>query len=137
MSVPGRVLVVDDHDLWRIRIRAALQDHPRWSVIAEASDGLGAIQKAKDLRPDVILLDVDLPALNGLVAASRILAADPQSKILFISEPRSPDIVETALRTGARGYLLKSDAHRLLTAIEAVSEGKPFVSEGLKGKRGT
>jgi DNA-binding NarL/FixJ family response regulator len=136
MTVLDRVLVVDDHELWRSHIRAVLQHHPRWVIVGEASNGLEAVQKARDLKPDVIVLDIGLPALNGLEAARQILAVDPDSKVLFFSEHRSPDIVEGALGTGAGGYLLKSDALRLLEALEAVSDGRPFLSKGLKRKRG-
>jgi DNA-binding NarL/FixJ family response regulator len=129
----GFVLLVDDNEPWRCFIRAALQNHPRWLIIGEGSNGLEAVEKARDLKPDVILLDVGLPSLNGVAAARQILAVDPQLKILFLSEQRSPDIIEAALRTGARGYLLKSDAHWLLAALEAVSEGRLFISTGLTG----
>src|SRR4029079_14485648 len=110
----GRVLVVDDHELWRNYIRGQLRNHPRWTIVGEASDGLDAVQQARDLKPDLILLDNGLPTMNGVAAARKILAADPQSRILFVSADRTPEIVAEALRIGVRGYLLKWDAHRLL-----------------------
>jgi DNA-binding NarL/FixJ family response regulator len=125
------VLVVDDHELWRGHVRAALKDHRRWSIVAEASNGIEAIEKAAALRPDVILLDIGLPVLSGMAAARQILASDPQSRIIFVSANGSPAMVEAAIRMGVQGYLLKSDAHQLLTAMDAISQGQAFISEGL------
>jgi len=102
--------------------------------VGEASDGLGALQKAQELQPDLIVLDIGLPSLNGIQAAHRIREASPKSKILFVSENRSFDVVEEALKTGASGYVVKSDAGSdLLLAVEAVLQGKRFVSASLAG----
>ena len=95
-----RVLVVDDHQAWRRRIRAVLEKEPQWRIVAEVLDGMGAVRRAAELRPDIILLDVQLPGLNGIAAARHILDVSPQSKILFLSESRSREIVEAALGTG-------------------------------------
>ena len=111
-----------------------LMNNRRWQVVGEAADAPDAIQSAQALRPDVILLDVELGALNGIETARRILAVDPGSKILFVSAHRSWDIAGAALSTGARGYLLKSDAgHELLPALETVVRGGRFISAGLLG----
>jgi DNA-binding NarL/FixJ family response regulator len=126
-----RVLIVDDHEKWRQWTGRALRNHPRWTIVAEAENGLEAVEKAAKFRPDVIVLDISLPELDGIEAARRILAANPQSKILFYSVHRLLSVVEAALRTGARGYLLKSDGRSLLAALEAVSAGALFISEGL------
>ena len=127
-----RVLVVEDHDRLRHFFSTAFKKTPELQVIAEASDGLRGVQKAEELKPDLILLDIGLPTLNGIEAARRIREVSPASKILFISENRSFDIVREALSTGARGYLLKSDAARdLLPAVKAILEGKRFVSATL------
>jgi CheY-like chemotaxis protein len=100
--------------------------------VGEASDGLEAIQKAQELRPDLILLDIGLPTVNGIEAARRILQYAPNAKILFVSQERSSDIVQEALRTGACGYVLKSSAAtELLPAVEAVLHGKQFASASL------
>ena len=131
------VLVVDDHELWRSHVRAALKDDRRWSIIAEVSNGFDAIEKAAALRPDLILLDIGLPVLSGMAAARQILASDPQSRIMFVSANGSPAMVEAAIRMGVRGYLLKSDAHQLLAAMDAISQGQAFISEGLTRGSGT
>ena len=100
--------------------------------VGEVSDGLEAVQQAQQLQPDLILLDIGLPTLNGIEAARQIRQVSPKSKILCISENRSPDIVEEALGTGARGYVVKWDAgSELLPAVKAVLQGKPFVSASL------
>jgi len=131
------VLVVDDHELWRGHVRAALKDQRRWSIVAEASNGFEAIEKTASLRPDLILLDIGLPALSGMAAARQILANDPQSRIMFMSANGSPAMVEAAMRMGVRGYLLKSDAHQLVAAMDAISQGQAFISEGLTRRSDT
>ena len=124
-----RVIVVEDNEKWRHFFSTALQKQPELQVIGEVSDGLEAVQKAQELQPDLILLDIGLPTLNGLEAARRIREVSPASKILFISQNRSFDIVKEALSMGARGYILKSHAaSELLPAVKAVLEGKRFVS---------
>jgi DNA-binding response OmpR family regulator len=130
-----RVLIVDDHDPWRRYASTTLQEqHDGLHVIGEVSDGLEAVQKAQELQPDLILLDIGLPTLNGIEAARRIQKVSPGSKILFVSENRSVDIAGKALSTGAGGYVVKSDATgELLPAVKAVLEGKRFVSASLVG----
>jgi DNA-binding NarL/FixJ family response regulator len=127
-----RVLVVDDYEPWRSFALRTLQKKPELQVVSEASDGLEAVQKAQELQPDLILLDIGLPTLNGIEAARQILEHAPNTKILFVSEQRSSDIAGEALRTGAGGYLVKSKAAtELFPAVEAVLQGKPFVSASL------
>ena len=129
-----RVLVVDDYEPWRRLACAMLLKQPELQVIAEVSDGPEAVQQARELQPDLILLDIGLPTLNGIEAARRIREFSPASKILFVSENRSADIAEEALSTGAGGYVVKLDAEsELLPAIKAVLEGKRFVSASLAG----
>jgi len=129
-----RVLVVDDYEPWRRFLTSTLQKEPVLQVIGEVSDGMDAVHQAKQFRPDLILLDIGLPTLNGIEAARRIRDVSPASKILFVSENRSPDIAEQALSTGAGGYLVKSDAgSELLPAVKAVLEGKRFISASLAG----
>ncbi len=117
-----RVLLVDDYEPWRRYVDSRLMSSPQWQIVGEAADGLEAIHKAEALRPHLILLDVGLPSLNGIAAARRILAHDPGSRILFLSEQSSWEIVASALSAGGRGYLLKSDAgSELLPAMESMS----------------
>jgi len=127
-----RVLVVDDYDGWREFVSTTLRKKPELRIVGAATDGLEAVQLAERQGPDLILLDVGLPTLNGIEAARRILKCAPKTIILFVSEQRSSDIAEEALCTGARGYLVKADAAtELIPAVEAVLLGKRFVSASL------
>jgi DNA-binding NarL/FixJ family response regulator len=129
-----RILVVDDLEAWRQRIRSMLQTRPELCVVAEAADGLEAVQKAQELKPDLILLDIGLPNLDGLEAAKRIHQVAPDARIVFLTQNRDKDVVQAALRNGARGYVLKTDAgSELLTAVAGVLGGDDFVSSGIKG----
>lgn len=129
-----RVLVVDDYEPWRRFASTALLKQPELRVIGEVSDGLEAVRQAQQLQPDLILLDVGLPTLNGIEAARQISEVSPKSKILFVSENRSVDVAEEALSAGAGGYVVKSDAaSELLPAVKAVLAGKRFVSASLTG----
>jgi two-component system, NarL family, response regulator NreC len=130
-----RTLIVDDHVALRQLLRSILQDKTECVVIGEASDGLQAIEQFKELQPDLILLDLSLQKLNGMEVGRRIRELSPHSKIVFLSQESSPDVVQGALRVGASGYLLKSDATELPLAIHAILEGKVFISSGVKGSR--
>ena len=128
------VLVVEDNEPWRRFFLTTLRKRPELQVIGEVSDGLEAVQQAQQLQPDLILMDIGLPTLNGIEAARRIRDVSPTSKILFVSENRSPDVAQEALSNGAGGYVVKSDANsELLPAIKAVLEGKRFISACLAG----
>ena len=125
-----RILVVDDFKDWLRQVRLLLQSRPEWQVIAEASDGLEAVQKTQDLTPDIILLDIGLPELNGIEAAWRIRQLTPNSKVIFLSQNSNLDIVRAALDAGALGYVRKTDARReLLPAVDAVLRGEQFLSD--------
>jgi DNA-binding NarL/FixJ family response regulator len=129
-----RVLVVDDYKAWRSFFTTTLQKEPGLQVIGQLSDGLEAVREAQELQPDLILLDIGLPTLNGIEAAGQIRKVSPASKILFVSENRSADIAEEALSTSAGGYVVKSDAaSELLDAVKAVLQGERFVSASLAG----
>lgn len=131
-----RVLIIDDYEPWRRFVRLTLLTYEKLQVIGEVCDGLDAVTKAQELQPDLILLDIGLPHLNGIEAAQKIREVSPASKILFVSENRSVDIIEKALSTGASGYILKVDAAReLLPAIGAILQGKQFMSASLAGGR--
>jgi len=133
--MPLRILVVDDFEPWLRFVSSSLQRQANFQILLEASDGLDAVYKARQLRPDLILLDIGLPTLNGIKAAQRIRNVSPNSKILFLSEEGSPDVAEAALEVGGTGYVVKSDAGReLLPALKAVSEGKRYISARLAGK---
>jgi DNA-binding NarL/FixJ family response regulator len=124
-----RVLVVEDYAAFRRFLVSTMQRRAQLQVICEVADGAEAVQKARELQPELILLDIGLPSLNGIEAARQIRELSPNSKILFVSENRYSDVVEETLRLGALGYVVKSDAARdLLPAVEAVLQGKEFVS---------
>jgi DNA-binding NarL/FixJ family response regulator len=129
-----RVVVVEDHEQFRRFICSTLGKAPELQVVGIVSDGLAAVQKAAELQPDLILLDIGLPTLNGIEAARRIRKLSPQSKILFVSQESSADVVKGALATGARGYVVKTDAgSELLTAVDAVLRGEQFVGRRFEG----
>jgi DNA-binding NarL/FixJ family response regulator len=120
---------VDDFQDWRRQVLSLFQARPEWQVIAEAADGFEAIQKAEELKPDLILLDIGLPKLNGIEAARQIRQLSPSSTIVFLSQNNDPDVVRSALGTGALGYVHKVDARsELLPAVHAVLRGEQFVS---------
>ena len=126
-----QVLVVDDYQPWLRFIQSMVQEAAQFEVVDEASDGPEAVRKAEQLKPDLILLDIGLPALNGIEAARQIRERAPTTKILFVSEQRSEDVVREALTTGA-GYVVKSYAAReLFPAMKAVLEGGRFLSSCL------
>ena len=125
-----RVLVVDDYEPWRRFVCSTCLKLPQLRVVAEASDGLEAVQKAQELQPDLIVLDVGLPTLNGIEAALRIHRVAPSTKVLFASQSSDVDVVRAALANGARGYLLKANCKtELLPALDAVIRGERFVSK--------
>jgi DNA-binding NarL/FixJ family response regulator len=123
-----RVLVVDDFEPFRQFVSAALGKRPDLQVVGEASDGLEAVQKAVELKPDLILLDIGLPTLHGFEVARRIRELVPESKIIFLSQESAADIVQEAFTVGAWGYVVKATARSdLLAAVEAVLSGEKFV----------
>lgn len=123
----ARVLVVDDFEPFRQFICAELGKRPDLQVVGEASDGLKAVHKAAELKPDLILLDIALPTLNGFEAARQIRKHAPESKIIFLSQESSADVIQEALSLGACGYVVKVKAGgELLAAVETVISGKKF-----------
>lgn len=126
-----RVLVAEDYQPFRRFLTSTVQRTPELQVICEVADGLEAVEKAGDLKPELVLLDVGLPRLNGIEAARQIRSLSPYSKILFVSQESSVDIVQAALETGAVGYVVKADAGlELVAALDAVLRGETYVSKG-------
>ncbi len=122
-----RILVVDDHDVVRQGLRSLLETHPGWEVCGEASTGREALEKSQQLKPDVVILDVAIPELNGLEVGRRIRKARPETQLLMLTMYDSDDLVSEVLKVGARGFILKSDAGRdLVAALEALSQHKPY-----------
>ena len=128
----GRVLLVDDFEPWRRAIRSTLTAHGPLRIVGEAADGLEAVQKAQKLKPDLVLLDIGLPRLNGIEAARRVRKVLPETKILFLSQGNDVDVVMAVLSDGAQGYVVKAEVGReLLPAIGLVLRGEKFVSSRL------
>ncbi len=124
--------MVDDYEPFRQFICSTLRKRPELQIVAEVSDGLEAVYKAEELQPDLIVLDIGLPSLNGIEAGRRIRKVSPKSKILFASQESSADVVQEALSFGARGCLVKAHAgNELLAAVEAVCQGRQFLKQGL------
>ena len=130
----ARVLVVEDSEPFRRFVRSTLRTKQGLQIVCEVTDGLEAVQKAKELQPDLILLDFGLPSLNGIDAARRIRNVAPQSKIIFLSQESSADVAQEAVALGALGYVVKANAGReLLASVDAVRQGRRFISAGLSG----
>jgi DNA-binding NarL/FixJ family response regulator len=134
----SRVLVVEDSDSFRKFVCSTLGKKPELQIVGEVSDGLDGVQKGEELQPDLILLDIGLPTLNGIEAARRIRKVSPTSKIIFVTQESSADMVEEALKIGACGYVVKAHAgSELMAAVEAVRQGRLFISAGLAGHKFT
>jgi CheY-like chemotaxis protein len=133
VSIPS-VLVVDDYARWRQTMCSMLKDYADCQLLCEAEDGIEAVLKASKLKPRLILLDLDLPRLNGIEAARQMMQTTPDSAILLVSMNKDADIVSEALSTGAKGYLLKADAAtEFWPAIEAVLQNRQYLSRSLRG----
>ncbi|HXE74769.1 MAG TPA: response regulator transcription factor [Candidatus Xenobia bacterium] len=138
-----RILLADDHDVVRRGLRALLETRPEWEICGEASTGREAVQKAREMAPDIVVMDVSMPELNGLEATRQILKLSPRSTVLVLTVHESEALVREMLEAGARGYMLKSDlGPELVTAVQTLSQGKPFftskvadlVLEGFRGR---
>jgi DNA-binding NarL/FixJ family response regulator len=124
-----RILLVDDHPVVRQGLRSLLEGRSGWEVVDEASDGVEALEKVSSLKPDVVVLDVTMPRMNGIEACRLIKQQIPGPEVLFVTQHDSPQMMREALAVGARGYVVKSNLARdLLQAVEAVSEHREFTA---------
>jgi DNA-binding NarL/FixJ family response regulator len=124
-----RILIVDDHAVVRRGVRSLLESQPGWEISGEAANGREAVDLAARLQPDIVVMDLSLPELNGLDATRQILKESPRSEILVLTMHHSEELARNVLQAGARGYLLKSDADQsLIAAVESLSQHKPFLT---------
>ena len=122
-----RILIADDHEIVRQGLRSLVESHPGWEVCGEAADGWDSVHKARELKPDVVALDIGMPNLNGLDAAREILRDNPKTKVLFLTIYDTEQAVKTAVQVGAKGLILKSDAAReLVVAVEAIQRNSTY-----------
>jgi DNA-binding NarL/FixJ family response regulator len=122
-----RIVIADDHELVRRGLRSILEGEAGWEVVAEASNGREAVRKVEELRPDVVVIDLSMPELNGLTATRQILQSNPKTEIVLLTMHDAEQTIIEVLQTGARGYVLKSDAGRdLVTAVRTVSNHTPY-----------
>src|SRR6204780_5704942 len=122
-----RILIADDHEVVRRGLSALLQSHEGWEICGDAKDGREVVEKAKELKPDVVILDVGMPNLNGLAATRQLLQQNPQQKVIVLTITDSDEVIREALNAGARGFVLKSDAARdLVSAVEALQRNRMF-----------
>ena len=124
-----RILVVDDHAVVRRGVRSLLESHEGWEVCGEATTGRDAVEQSRRLRPDVVVMDLSLPELNGLDATRHILKDAPETEVLVLTMHQSEELARDVLQAGARGYVLKSDAdENLIAAVENLRQHKPFLT---------
>ena len=129
-----RILLADDHEVVRQGLRRLLEARPGWEICGEAGTGREAVEKASQLKPDVVVLDYSMPGLNGAEAARQIIQRVPRAEVLILTMHSSEDLIRGALEAGARAYVLKSDAGRdLISAVHALVEHKAFLSSGASG----
>jgi len=122
-----RIMLADDHEVVRRGLRALLEAQPNWQVCAEAADGRDVVKGASALKPDVIVLDIAMPNLNGLEAARQLLKMDPAARVLILTLHDSEQVIREVLSAGARGFMLKSDAARdVVSAVDAIRQGRTY-----------
>jgi DNA-binding NarL/FixJ family response regulator len=124
---PLRILIADDHDLMRRGVKTLLLSHAGWEICGEAKTGREAVTKAESLKPDILVLDISMPDLNGVEAARRIRKSSPGTEILILSMHYSDQLIREIVDAGVRGYIVKSDSDRdLIIAVETLARRKPF-----------
>jgi DNA-binding NarL/FixJ family response regulator len=129
---PLRIIVVDDHGVVRRGVRALLETQPGWEVVAEGTTGREAVELVKQLHPDVVVMDLSLPELNGLDATRQIVKESPRTEVLVLTMHHSEQLAREVLQAGARGYVLKSDADQsLIAAVDSLRQHKPFLSSAV------
>ena len=142
----ARILIADDHDIVRKGLRALVQEEPSWRIVADVQDGRSAVAKTQELKPDIAILDIGMPSLNGLDATRQIVKVNPDTKVLILTMHDSEELIHNVVNAGARGYLMKSDAGRdLVAAVRALLSGQSFftrrvaqiVLDGFTGRRTT
>lgn len=127
---PARILVADDHEVVRHGLRSLIGEHPEWELVAEAANGREAVAKASEMKPDVAILDIGMPSLNGLDATKQILKIDQQAKILILTMHDSEHIIANAVNAGARGYVLKAEiSTNLVRAVNALLNGQTYFTQ--------
>jgi DNA-binding NarL/FixJ family response regulator len=127
-----RIVVVDDHPVVRRGVRALLESQPGWEVSAEATTGREAVAVAKRLQPDIVVMDLSLPDLNGLDATRQVLVESPRTEVLVLTMHHSEELARNVLQAGARGYVLKSDADEsLIAAVDTLRQHKPFLTSNV------
>lgn len=141
---PARILVADDHEVVRHGLRSLIQEHPEWELVGEATDGKDAVAQANELKPDLAIVDIGMPLLDGLDATKQMLTVNPSARILILTMHDSEDVIERAINAGAKGYVLKADVgSEMVRAVRALLNGQTFftqkaarlVLDGFTGKR--
>jgi DNA-binding NarL/FixJ family response regulator len=128
-TITARILLVDDHEIVRKGLKSVLEARKDWEIIGEATTGREAVEMVEELKPDVVVMDISMPELNGLEAVRQIVKIAPRTEVLVLTMHESEDLVREVLEAGARGYLLKSDASRqLISAVEALRIHKPYLT---------
>jgi DNA-binding NarL/FixJ family response regulator len=128
-TTTARILLVDDHEIIRKGLRSVLEARKDWEIVGEATTGRDAVKKVEELKPDVVVMDISMPELNGLEAVRQIVKLSPRTEVLVLTMHESEDLVREVLEAGARGYLLKSDASRqLISAVEALRIHRPYLT---------
>jgi len=130
MAQPLQIVIVDDHEIVRKGLRATLEGHPGWQIIGEAANGREALAVVEKFKPDVVVMDISMPELNGLETTRQLLMIEPRARVLVLTLHETDQLIHEVLAAGARGYLLKSDAtSHLVTAVETLANGGTYFTQ--------